>query len=156
MIRIAKVLFPTDFSELSEGALRYALHFAQEYGATLHVLHVVDEAFEYWMNMAPNTMPVGVAPIEDIVKSATAGLARFVADRIDPAIETVQQVLIGRPYVEIVTYAKNQGIDLIVIGTHGRGGLTHMLLGSVAEKVVRKAPCPVLTVHHPQREFILP
>jgi nucleotide-binding universal stress UspA family protein len=62
----------------------------------------------------------------------------------------------GPPFLEIVRYAQEANIDLIVLGTHGRGGLAHMLLGSVAEKVVRKAPCPVLTVRHPEHEFVAP
>ena len=62
----------------------------------------------------------------------------------------------GSPFVEIVRYAKSENIDLIVMGTHGRGPIAHMLLGSVAEKVVRKAPCPVLTVRHPEHEFVMP
>ena len=64
--------------------------------------------------------------------------------------------LVGSPFLEIVTYAKSHDIDLIVMGTHGRGPIAHMLMGSVAEKVVRKAPCPVLTVRHPEHEFIMP
>jgi nucleotide-binding universal stress UspA family protein len=62
----------------------------------------------------------------------------------------------GSPFVQIVTYAKRFDIDLIVLGTHGRGPIAHMLMGSVAERVVRKAPCPVLTVRHPEHEFVLP
>jgi nucleotide-binding universal stress UspA family protein len=71
-------------------------------------------------------------------------------DRTGAVIATI----VGSPFYEIVRYATEQQIDLIVIGTHGRGPLGHMLLGSVAEKVVRKAPCPVLTVRHPQHEFV--
>jgi len=156
MIQITKILFPTDFSELSEAALKYAVHFARDYEATLHVIHVVDEAYQYWMSMAPSTIPVGAPVLDDMVKNAQKALDRLVAEKIGPGIKTVPRILIGRPYVEIARYAKNQAIELIVIGTHGRGGLSHMLLGSVAEKVVRKAPCPVLTVHHPEHEFILP
>ena len=62
----------------------------------------------------------------------------------------------GGPYLEIVRYAQERQIDLIVMGTHGHGFTSHMLTGSVAEKVVRKAPCPVLTVHHPEHEFVIP
>ena len=68
----------------------------------------------------------------------------------------VKVVRQGPPFLEIVRYAQEANIDLIVLGTHGRGGLAHMLLGSVAEKVVRKAPCPVLTVRHPEHEFVAP
>ena len=64
--------------------------------------------------------------------------------------------MLGRPYPTILDYASQQQVDMIVIATHGRGALTHMLLGSVTEKVVRKAPCPVLTVRHPEHEFVTP
>ena len=156
MIQLTKILFPSDFSELSEAALKYALQFTRDYKATLHVVHVVDEAYQYWMSMAPSTVPVGAPIVEDVIKNAKASMDRLVREKIGADLPVVQQVLIGRPFLEIIKYAKQQAIDLIVIGTHGRGGLTHMLMGSVAEKIVRKAPCPVLTVHHPEHEFILP
>lgn len=156
MIQISKILHPTDFSDLSEGALRYALQFARDYEAALHVVHVVDEAYQYWMSMVPNTMPVGAPVVDDVVRTSTESLERFVADKIGDKVKSVAQVLSGNPAIEIVRYASDQAIDLIVIGTHGRGGLSHMLLGSVTEKVVRKAECPVLTVHYHGREFITP
>ena len=68
----------------------------------------------------------------------------------------VRELRKGSPFLEIVRYAKDKNIDLIVLGTHGRSGLSHVLLGSVAERVVRKAPCPVLTVRHPEHEFVMP
>ena len=71
-------------------------------------------------------------------------------------LKVVREVRVGPAFLEILRYAKKSDIDLIVIGTHGRTGIKHMLLGSVAEKVVRKAPCPVLTVAHPEREFVMP
>jgi nucleotide-binding universal stress UspA family protein len=71
------------------------------------------------------------------------------------AAKTIVATRVGSPYTEIVRYAAQHRIDLIVLGTHGRGPLGHLLLGSVAERVVRTAPCPVLTVRHPQREFVV-
>jgi len=156
MIQINKILFPTDFSELSEAALKYAVQFARDYTAGLHVIHVVDEAYQYWMSMAPSTVPVGAPVVEDVVKSARKNLERLIHEKLPAELTVINQVLIGRPYLEIIKYASHQAIDLIVIGTHGRGGLSHMLMGSVAEKVVRKSPCPVLTVHHPEHEFLIP
>ena len=87
---------------------------------------------------------------------------KIVRDRFEHVLSDAERqkysaeivTLIGSPFLEIVTYAKAQDIDLIVMGTHGRGPIAHMLMGSVAEKVVRKAPCPVLTVRHPEHEFI--
>lgn len=140
MIQINKVLFPTDFSALSEAALRYAVHFARDYNAALHVIHVVDEAYQYWMSMAPSTVPVGAPVVDDVAKISERDLRRLVEEKVGQDVKTVAAVLIGRPYMEICSYAEREAIDLIVIGTHGRGGLSHMLLGSVAEKVVRKAP----------------
>lgn len=156
MIRLNKILFPTDFSRLSMGAMKYAVQFARDYEATLYVVHVVDEAYQYWISMAPSTVPVGAPVVEDVVRHAREGLDRLIGEKLPGGLEVVSEVLVGRPFAEIVHYAAEKEIDLIVIGTHGRGGFTQVLLGSVAEKVVRKAPCPVLTVHHPEHDFVVP
>lgn len=156
MIKLAKILYPTDFSELSTCALRYARDLAETFNAKLHVIYVVDEAYQYWVAMGPNTIPVGPSP-QDLRQLAEQQMSSFLAEQLgDAKFPVVSQVLQGRPFAEITRYARQQSIDLIVIATHGRGGLTHMLLGSVTEKVVRKAPCPVLTVRHPQHDFIMP
>ena len=83
-------------------------------------------------------------------------MERFVADNLSETQKVESRVLVGVPFVEIIRYARDQSIDLIVIGTHGHSALAAMLLGTVAEKVVRKAPCPVLTVRHPQHKFEMP
>jgi len=156
MINLRRILFPTDFSDLSLHAFKYARSFAEAYKAELHVLHVVDEAFQYWMAMGPNSMPVGPAPdeLEDVSRKE---LDKFVQTHMaDVTAPLVQAVGSGRPFLEIIAYARRQGIDLIVIATHGRGELKHALLGSVAERVVRKAPCPVLTIRHPEHDFVMP
>jgi nucleotide-binding universal stress UspA family protein len=156
MIKMAKILYPTDFSELSTYALRYALSFAHAYQAKLHCLHVVDEAYQYWTAMGPNSVPVGPAT-EDILQSARKEMDSFAAEHLQHAeVEVITDVVLGRPFMEIIQYARKQCIDLIVLATHGRTGLSHVLLGSVAERVVRKSPCPVLTIRHPQHEFIMP
>lgn len=156
MIKMAKILYPTDFSELSTYALRYALSFAHAYQARLHCLHVVDEAYQYWTAMGPNSVPVGPAT-EDILQSARKEMDTFAAENFkDIEVEVITDVVLGRPFMEIIQYARKQCIDLIVLATHGRTGLSHVLLGSVAERVVRKSPCPVLTIRHPQHEFIMP
>ena len=156
MIKMAKILYPTDFSELSTYALRYALSFAHAYQAKLHCLHVVDEAYQYWTAMGPNSVPVGPAT-EDILQSACKEMDSFAAEHLkDAEVEVITDVVLGRPFMEIIQYARKQCIDLIVLATHGRTGLSHVLLGSVAERVVRKSPCPVLTIRHPQHEFIMP
>lgn len=153
-IEIKNILYPTDFSELSLKALDYARSFAAAYAATLHCIHVVDEAYQYWMTLGPESVPVGPSP-DHLNEMADNQLHEFVdkflRDRADSVITAVRM---GSPYLEIAQYAREQHIDLIVIATHGRSGLSHALIGSTAEKVVRKAPCPVLTVRDPEHDFI--
>jgi len=156
MIQLNRILFPTDFSELSVHALSYARAFAEAYDAELHVLHVVDEAYAYWLVMGPNSLPAGPPP-EELAAAAEKQMDKFVSEKISGAgMPIVKHVRMGRPFLEIIHYAREQDIDLIVLGTHGRSGLRHALLGSVAERVVRKAPCPVLTIRHPEHDFVMP
>jgi nucleotide-binding universal stress UspA family protein len=156
MIQLQKILYPTDFSDLSLYALQYARNFAEAFSAELHVLHVVDEAYQNWVTMGPNTIPVGPTA-QEMVDLAREQMNSFVGEHLSGVgFAVVWKVLLGRPYPTILDYAAQQHMDMIVIATHGRGALTHMLLGSVTEKVVRKAPCPVLTVRHPEHEFVSP
>ncbi len=156
MIQLQRILFPTDFSDLSLHALNYAISFAQSYSAELHVIHVVDEAYQYWMAMGPNSLPVGPPP-DELVTLSKKELGKFGDEHLAQAgITVISEAVMGRPFMEIIAYAKEKNIDLIVIGTHGRSGLRHALLGSVAERVVRKAPCPVLSIRHPEHEFVMP
>lgn len=122
---IRQILFPTDFSPASEDAGRTATDFTRHFDATLHVLHVVP-------------------PVTDPTPSPRA--MTDVIARLGPNLPVVSEIVSGPPARRIVAYAKRVGIDLIVMGTHGRTGVTHLLLGSVAEAVVRRAPCRVLTV----------
>ena len=155
MIKLAKILYPTDFSELSVVALKYAKAFAEQFDAQLHCLHVVDEAYHYWLALGPDGVPIGPDP-KEMLKSADKQMAQFADEQLADVPKVITKVLNGRPFVEIIRYARQQGIDLIVIATHGRSGLSHVLMGSVAERVVRKAPCPVLTCRSPEHEFIMP
>jgi universal stress protein A len=155
MIKLQRILLPTDFSEYSAAARMYACAFAQQFGAELHVLHVIQD-------LAPLVPEPGAAlapPIDylrELELNANAMLERVIDANWAVGKSIVKVVRQGPPFLEIVRYAQEANIDLIVLGTHGRGGLAHMLLGSVAEKVVRKAPCPVLTVRHPEHEFVAP
>ncbi|RIK68893.1 MAG: universal stress protein [Planctomycetota bacterium] len=156
MIRIKKILYPTDFSDLAKHALVYVRSFAEAYSAEVHVIHIVDESYQYWMAMGPNSLPIGPAP-EELANTSKTELEKLVNGELASMKFPVQTaVVVGRPYLEIVKYAKDKAIDLIIIGTHGRSGIAQALLGSVAEKVVRKAPCPVLTVRSPEHDFVLP
>ncbi|MCP4594176.1 MAG: universal stress protein [bacterium] len=145
-LKIAKILFPTDFSEVSLVALKYARELAVCFDAQLHCVHVVDEAYQYWTSMGPETTPLGPA-VEDVASMAEAQMDRF-ADQylVGMKYAPVTKVLLGRPYKEIVAYALEAMIDIIVLATHGRGGLAQVLLGSTADKVIHNAPCPVLSV----------
>ena len=155
MIKLQRILLPTDFSEYSAAARMYACAFAQQFGAELHVLHVIQD-------LAPLVPEPGAAlapPVDylrELELNANAMLERAIDANWAAGKSIVKVVRQGPPFLEIVRYAQEANIDLIVLGTHGRGGLAHMLLGSVAEKVVRKAPCPVLTVRHPEHEFVAP
>jgi nucleotide-binding universal stress UspA family protein len=141
---ITRILVPTDFSATSEVALDYAITVASRFGASLHLLHVVDDPFvggafgsEVYITSVP-TMRVHLVDEAETRLCRLLPLCRRVAAR--------SQVRVGRPPEVIREVAEEQGIDLIVMGTHGRTGMAHLLLGSVAEKIVREAPCPVLTV----------
>jgi len=157
MIAIKKVLVPTDFSEPSEIAVRYAKEFAATFKAELHVLTVVEENAMVYAWTSPEGVPVSLANLRvEMEKNARDHIDRVLSDDERRKFNAQLVTLVGSPFVEICRYAKAQNIDLIVMGTHGRGPIAHMLIGSVAEKVVRKAPCPVLTVRTPEHEFVMP
>ena len=151
MIFLKTILVPTDFSEHSEKAVQYGAELASKFGAALHLLHTVD------------TTPVlygegGAFPFEsaeEIVAVAAKQLDQIEVESLGKE-RLVRRACQGTPFVEIVRYAKENNVDLIVLGTHGRGAIAHMLLGSVAEKVVRKAPCPVLVVREQEHDFVMP
>ncbi len=151
MITLQNILVPSDFSECSDRAVRYGLELARKFDATLHLLHVVQD---------PMTMPwaaEGLAvPMLEVVEQWQKQAEERLKALVPPADRGRVRVAsnVAAPYPEILRFAAEQGIDLIVMGTHGRGGVSHLLLGSIAEKVVRRAPCPVLTVRHPQHGFV--
>ena len=151
MMTLKQVLVPTDFSETSEEALGYARGLADAFKATLHVLHVIPDPYSQSWSMEAT----GVA-IPELLKTWEQDARKRLDQLKTDDIETEVVTQIGHPFVQIVRYARDHDIDLIVMGTHGRGAIGHMLLGSVAEKVVRKAPCPVLTVRQPAHEFVAP
>ena len=154
MITLKKILVPCDFSEPSESALKYARAFAEQFAGSIHLMHVMEEPFMY----APSSEGYILPPhLHDEMESSARERLTNVLSPTDRDKFGVQLVLKhGSPFVEIVRYARDADVDLIVMGTHGRGPIAHMLMGSVAEKVVRKAPCPVLTVRSPEHEFVMP
>jgi nucleotide-binding universal stress UspA family protein len=153
---IKALLFPTDFSDLSIHALPYARTLVDTFEAQLHCLHVVDDASLYWTTFGPEAVPLG-PPVEEFLTQARSRMERFTAEHLTGLTKPpITEVRAGRPFVEIIGYAKDNAIDLIVLATHGRGAIAHVILGSTAEKVVRKAPCPVLTVRPDSHRFVMP
>lgn len=155
MISLHRILVPTDFSKHSEVALNYALALAEKFGARLFLLHVVQDLALFIPDAVAVAPPIA-PPVEQFTAAARDALERVVQANNLEGGNVQREVREGAPFYEIIRFAKETAIDLIVMGTHGHTGLTHVLLGSVTEKVVRKAPCPVLTVRHPEHEFVHP
>jgi len=155
MIALKDILVATDFGEPADAALSYGRELARTYGATLHVLHIVDDVY---LRLGGDAYVAVLPELQrDAELAAQARLNALLVDD-DPQPLPVKKVTAtsAAPATAIVDYAKSNGIDLIVVGTHGRRAVAHLLMGSVAERVVRTAPCPVLTVRHPEHEFIRP
>jgi nucleotide-binding universal stress UspA family protein len=153
VIALKNILVPTDFSETSEIAVTYAKALAEAFGATIHVLHVFEDPASYLPAEALEALP---SFWEDLKRDARKRLDQVLAGPEAQKLDIRRVARMGPTFVEIIGYAKDEAIDLIIMGTHGRGPIRHMLLGSVAEKVVRKAPCPVLTVRPPAHQFVMP
>ena len=169
MITLKRILVPTDFSETSEAAVKYGVALTRAFNAQLYLLHVVvrhdldviverQRAVETLLAEMPATKsPPDLDESTQHAARELLGKMLTTQEQQDLRVEYVLHAAgLGGPYIEIVRCAKERDIDLIVMGTHGRGFVAHMLMGSVAEKVVRKAPCPVLTVRHPEHEFVIP
>ncbi len=152
---LTKVLFPTDFSDFSLQALDYAAALAQDYGADLHVLHVVPTA-EMVLPVEPAAPIVDTSFFDQMEAGAEERLQTVVPAEVARRVDVTLAMRKGAAFVEIVRYAREEGISLVVIATHGRTGLRHALFGSVAEKVVRKAPCPVMSVRPKGHDFHMP
>jgi nucleotide-binding universal stress UspA family protein len=155
MITLNSILVATDFSVPSDAALAYGQALARTFNATLHVLHVVDDlCLRLGGEAYVATIPEAQKALED---AARKRLDALLIDN-DPVPLPIKPVVVtfSSPARAIVDYAAESHIDLIVVGTHGRGAVAHLLLGSVAERVVRTASCPVLTVRHPEQEFVTP
>jgi len=151
MIKIDKILVPTDFSVCAKQAVTYACELAKRFGAELHLLHVACPPVADYAYAA--RIPDELLRPEKLAQRELEEYEVPDAEQLPGVQKTVRS---GTPFVEIVRQAKEKDIDLIVIGTHGRTGLKHMLIGSVAEKVVRKATCPVLTVRPEGHQFVMP
>jgi universal stress protein A len=150
MSRIKRMLVPTDFSPTSDIAFSYALDLASREGSALHLVHVVDDAM--FAAAYPDGFYTELPGVRtQVIGEARARLAELEARCRIAAVPVTSEVVVGRPAPGIAEEAKARGTDLIVMGTHGRSGFAHLMLGSVAERVLRMAPCPVLTVRDTSR-----
>lgn len=145
VMKLQRILFPTDFSEISARIEAFACGLADQFDAELHVLHVLPDLI---LNLPRAAASLLVPPriVADIVTSAEEEIQKIPPATWSSGKQVVRVVRVGPVYDTIARYARENGIDLIVIGTHGRTGMSHALLGSVAERVVQLAPCSVLTV----------
>ena len=139
-----RILVPTDFSPTSDAALEYARALARKFGASLHLLHV----FEDPVLMGAVTPESYVPEAPETRAAVMKGAQERLDHRLRPSdrLSATGEIVMGSPARAVTDYAARSAIDLIVMGTHGREGIAHLLLGSIAERVVRTAPCPVLTV----------
>jgi len=143
MARVKKILAPTDFTEVSKAGIRYALEMARDTSAEVVVYHAIEVGGE-WKDKPPK-----VAAYHDMLKESRQLLDDFITDNFADCIDLVEvrySVEFGTPHKNIVEKAAAEGVDMIVMSTHGRTGVEHLILGSIAEKVVARAPCPVLIV----------
>ena len=149
--KLTKILVPIDFSDCSKKALQYAVPFAKQFGATITLLHVVHVNYVGGPEVGALDFPLIEA---DLRKSAEKQLTELAATEVRQPAAAETLVRTGLGVMEIVKAAKEMESDLIVISTHGRTGLKHVFMGSVAENVVRLAPCPVLVVREHEHEFV--
>jgi universal stress protein A len=144
-MNIRHILAPTDFSKHAQHAVTFAFELAQTVGAKLSLLHVIEVP----------VYPIEVSlPLVDLEQDARQELARMLPEAETAHVAVTRLVEMGVPYQKILDTAAAEEVDLIVMATHGRTGLRHLIMGSVAERVVRTAPCPVLTIRPPEEESV--
>lgn len=161
MIKLDSILLPTDFSDCAREAAGHAFALAEQFNADLHLLHVSHDVStqlpDFGMGLA---FPAYVENLPERIQKQEEEAIRQLTELTPDGWSEQHGVTIavkrGQPFVEIIRYAREHAADLIVIGTHGRSALAQVLLGSVAERVVRKAPCPVLTVRPTAHSFVMP
>jgi nucleotide-binding universal stress UspA family protein len=155
MVILKNVLVATDFGDVANLGMAYGRELARTFNARLHVLHVVENVMMRYSADVPFTVLPELQ--NDLEVAARTQLDELVTADDRSSLKVLAEVKTAPSVpVAIVEYAREHQIDLIVMGTHGRGGVQHLLMGSVAERVVRTAPCPVLTVRTPERDFLAP
>jgi nucleotide-binding universal stress UspA family protein len=144
---ITRILVPTDFSDTSDAALDFAKGIAETFGASLHLVHVFEDPFVTGAFAAETYAPLPPATRAALLDEATERLLQRLPADEQTRLKGTTEIVTGIGASAIVEYARTHNVDLIVMGTHGRTGMAHLLMGSVAERVVRTAHCPVLTIH---------
>lgn len=147
-MNVKNILVPVDYSESGDAAMAYAVSLAKEYDAEMHLVHVYDQPFAHVDGGFASVSLPEIPPAD--LKEEKSRL-----ELVTPAegVKFQRKFIIGSPADELVGYAKEKQIDLVVMGTHGRTGLGRLLMGSVAEGVVRRSPCPVLTIKQPAEKL---
>ena len=148
-----KILCPVDFSEFTDEILVYAVNIANRFNSELHLIHVIPN-LNYFTPYESFLTPENLVAIERNIEGEVGKDFDKITKKLNLPFKRI--VKTGVTFVEIIDYIKQQEIDLVVMGTHGRSGIEHILIGSVAEKVVRKSPCPVLTVRPRGKAFSMP
>ncbi|MFZ2323929.1 MAG: universal stress protein [Ignavibacteriaceae bacterium] len=150
-LSIKKVMVPIDFSDYSKSALKYAVSFAKTFSAEITLIYVVEPI------IYPPDFSMGQIAIPSVNtewdERAREELDKLAKNEISPEVKVKSIIKTGKPFVEIIETAVEENTDVIIIATHGHSGVEHILFGSTAEKVVRKAPCPVLTLREPIKGF---
>ncbi len=150
-LTIKKILVPIDFSDYSKSALRYSVNFAKSFNASITLIYVVEPIiYPPDFSMGQIAIPTVNTEWDERAKEELDKLAK---NEIPAEVKVKTLIKTGKPFVEIIETAKEEDTDLIIIATHGHTGVEHILFGSTAEKVVRKAPCPVLTLREPVKGF---
>jgi nucleotide-binding universal stress UspA family protein len=151
-LKINKVLVPIDFSDYSKAALRYAVNFTKLFKAEIILIYVVEPViYPPDFSMGQIAIPTVTTEFDDRAKEELKKLAK---EEIPSQTNVTTVLKTGKPFVEIIDTATELDVDIIIIATHGHSGVEHILFGSTAEKVVRKAPCPVLTIREPVKGFL--
>jgi nucleotide-binding universal stress UspA family protein len=149
---IKKVLVPIDFSDYSKSSLRYAVNFAKQFNAEIFLIYVVEPViYPPDFSMGQIAIPSVNAEWDERAREELKNLAKT---EIPEGVKVKTILKNGKPFLENIDTASEENIDLIIIATHGHSGVEHILFGSTAEKVVRKAPCPVLTLREPIKGFM--
>lgn len=153
MTKLKKILCPIDFSPCSTYALDYAIDLSMKDQALLYLIYVIESHVN---NVGDVVKQIDLLLEDQQIDNFKMRLINMIPGKIREKIYAETLVVEGVPFIEIIRAAKDKQVDLIIMGTHGRTGLKHILIGSVAERVIQKAPCPVLSIRLPDQVFSMP